>query len=226
MQLNVTNIPPKPMDYTEWAYNSIKELILNNVLTAGTQINIDEMAAQLNVSRTPVREALLRLKNKGLVRIVPHVGCFVCSITREEFREVFELRRIIETYAARCAAENMSDEELAHWKDYVSRSEKAVLAGNLVEFNNMETLIHNSLIENLNNKRILEVMDMIGDNIYRQRMLALKSRDNIEKSLEEHRRIVEALISHKPDEAALAMETHIHNVERRIEKIVFDTDNT
>lgn len=211
----------RPMDLTEWAYNSIKKSILENTLTAGTQINIDQMAAQLNISRTPVREALMQLQNKGLVRIVPHVGCFVCSITLEELREVFELRCVIESYAARKAAENMPQEELERWVAHVNRSEQAVLNGDMLEFNVMETMIHDTLISNLQNKRILDVMDMIADNIYRERMIAMKSMENVEESVKEHRAIVEAIVNRRADEAYRLMEQHVRNVEYRTEKIVF-----
>ena len=223
MRIKGSEIPKRPMDLTEWAYNSIKQLILNNTLTADSQIHIDEMAAQLNISRTPVREALMQLQNKGLVRIVPHVGCFVCSITREEFCEVFELRALIESYAARRAAETMTEEELTCWVEHVNRSESAVRQGDLREFNVLETIIHDSLIVNLNNRRILDVMDMVADNIYRERMIAMGSMDNVERSLEEHRAVVEAIVNHQPDEAARLMQQHVRNVQRRIEKIVFDS---
>ena len=223
MRIKGSEIPKRPMDLTEWAYNSIKQLILNNTLTSNSQIHIDEMAAQLNISRTPVREALMQLQNKGLVRIVPHVGCFVCSITREEFCEVFELRALIESYAARRAAETMTEEELTCWVEHVNRSESAVRQGDLREFNVLETVIHDSLIVNLNNRRILDVMDMVADNIYRERMIAMGSMDNVERSLEEHRAVVNAIVNHQPDEAARLMQQHVRNVQRRIEKIVFDT---
>jgi len=223
MRLKDSKIPDKPMDLTEWAYNTIKQLILDNTLAAGTQINIDQMAAQLNISRTPVREALMQLQNKGLVKILPHVGCFVCSITREEFHEVFELRCIIESYAARRAAETMPEDELQLWTEHVSKSEQAVLQGNLYEFNVMETMIHDSLIANLHNKRIFGVMDMIADNIYRERMIAMDSADNVERSLEEHRALVDAIVNRRAEEAGKLMELHVRNVERRIEKIVFDS---
>jgi len=223
MRIKGSEVTQRPMDLTEWAYNNIKQLILNNTLTANSQIHIDEMAAQFNISRTPVREALMQLQNKGLVKIVPHVGCFVCGVTREEFCEVFELRAVIETYAARRAAETMTEEELQMWVEHVNKSEAAVRDGYLREFNVLETIIHDSLIVNLHNRRILDVMDMVADNIYRERMIAMGSMDNVERSLEEHRLVVDAIVNRDPDEAARLMEQHVRSVQRRIEKIVFDS---
>ena len=81
-------VAPRPIELKEWAYGRIKQRILDNSLPADTQINIDEVAAELGISRTPVREALIQLQNNGLVRIVPRVGCFVNRITRKEFQKI------------------------------------------------------------------------------------------------------------------------------------------
>lgn len=224
MRLQGNIIPDRPMDLTEWAYNTLKRQILDNNLPAGSQIVVDQVAAQLNISRTPVREALLLLQNKGIVHIIPRVGCFVCEITRDELREVFELRCVIESYAARKAAENMSDEELQHWLEQVRKSVAAYHNGDLMEFNSMETIIHDLLIQRLNNKRILNVMEMVADNIYRERVIGTKSAENVKHAVEEHRAIVDAIVGRRADDACTLMEIHIRNVERRIEKIVFDAE--
>lgn len=221
MILREKNISARPVDLTKWVYDNVKQLILDNELPAETQINIDDMSKQLQVSRTPVREALLLLRNEGLVRIQPHVGCFVCNITRDEFREVFQLRSVIECYAASCAAEQMSDDDLRRWMECVEKSEAAVLDGNLEEFNNMEILLHNNLIDSLQNKRISSVMETIADSIYRERKIAMDSEENVQQSVQEHRAIAEAIAMRSPEKAERAMRTHIRNVERRIEKIVF-----
>lgn len=222
MQIKGQTVLEKPMDLTEWAYNSIKQLILDDTLTADTQISIDALAEQLKISRTPVREALMRLQAKGMVRIVPHVGCFVCGLTKDAFREVFELRRVIESYAARKAAESFSDEELQQWVDNITASEQAVRRGDIDGFNSLETEIHNQLISNLHNRRIEDVMDMVADNIYRQRVIATHSAENVSLSLEEHRRVLEAIIARDPEQAEKTMEAHLLNVERRMARLVFD----
>lgn len=216
MILREKNISARPVDLTKWVYGNVKQLILDNELPGETQINIDDMSKQLQVSRTPVREALL-LRNEGLVRIQPHVGCFVCNITKDEFREVFQLRSVIECYAASRVAEQMSDDDLRRWMECVEKSEAAVLDGNLEEFNNMEILLHNNLIDSLQNKRISSVMETIADSIYRERKIAMDSEENVQQSVQEHR----AIAMRSPEKAERAMKMHIRNVERRIEKIVF-----
>lgn len=221
MQLKGTQIKEKPTDLTGWVYDNIKQLILDNTLPADTQINIDDMSKELQVSRTPVREALLQLKDKGLVRIVPHVGCFVSSITQEEFHEVFELRGIIECYAAARAAVHMPDEEIKQWIQAVDRSEEALARGDVEEFNRMEIVLHDYLIESLNNKRIQSVMESVADSIYRERKIAMGSEENVAQSAREHRVIAMAIAKRDPVEAEQAMRAHIRNVEYRIERVAF-----
>lgn len=221
MQIKGTQIKEKPTDLTGWVYENIKQLILDNTLPAETQINIDDMSKELQVSRTPVREALLQLKDKGLVRIVPHVGCFVSSITQEEFHEVFELRGIIECYAASHAAVHMPEEEIRQWLQSVDKCEQALSRGDLEEFNQMEIVLHDYLIESLNNKRIQTVMESVADSIYRERKIAMGSLENVQQSVQEHRAVAMAIAKRDPVEAEQAMRTHIRNVEYRIERVVF-----
>lgn len=99
----------------------------------------------------------------------------------------------------------------------MEKSEAAVLDGNLEEFNNMEILLHNNLIDSLQNKRISSVMETIADSIYRERKIAMDSEENVQQSVQEHR----AIAMRSPEKAERAMKMHIRNVERRIEKIVF-----
>jgi len=118
----------------------------------------------------------------------------------------------------------MTEDQLRHWVDHVNKSEAAVRQGNLREFNVLEAIIHDSLIVNLHNRRILDVMDLVADIIYRERMIAMGSMDNVERSLEEHRQVVDAIVSRNPDEAARLMEQHVRNVQTRIKQIVFDSE--
>ena len=197
-------------------------MILDNTLEPNAQINIDEMAAQLNVSRTPVHDTLMQLQNKGLVKIVPYAGCFVYRITRKESSEIFQMRCAIESYAARRAAETMPDKILWQWTEQLFQDEKAVLQGNTAAFHRMDALLHDTLIGNLNNRYVLHVMEQITHNSYREQMAAMKSPKNIQCSLEEHHAVVEAMTDRCAKEAEKRMETHICNVARRIETIIFE----
>lgn len=214
----------KPMDMNNWAYTVIRGMILNNELRVGEQIHIDLLIEKLGVSRTPIREALLRLRQNNLVDVVPHVGYFVSGITKKEFHDVFELRGIIECYAARNAALHMSEEELDLCREYVEKSEKLVAEGKYEEYNECEIMFHSFLTDRTQNSRIHSVMDNVSDFIHRERVLALGSQENLQMSIREHRAILEAICARDAEGAYKAMAEHITRVEKRLEGLIDFTD--
>lgn len=210
----------KPLDLNEWAYMTIKMQILNNKIKPKDQLNIEELTKTLNISRTPIREALLRLKQEGLVIAAPRVGFFVSGITQRDYNDLFILRQLIECYAAQESAEKMSDKDLEKLERIQKRSKVLVKKKKIKEFNQLEIQFHSMLIESLNNKRIQSVIDSIADLIYRERFYALNSDENVEMSLIEHGDIFSAILAHDAKRAYEAMKTHILNVKSRVEKLV------
>ena len=87
-------------DLTEKTYRLLREKILRRQLKAGEKISVDEAAEGLGISRTPVLHALERLANDGLVKIIPRKGTFVSELTKQDVKELFDIRVLIETYAA------------------------------------------------------------------------------------------------------------------------------
>lgn len=208
------------MDLNEWAYITIKEMILKNEYTTGEQIHIEDLTETLQVSRTPVREALLRLQTDGLVDVFPHVGYFVRGISQRDFHDVFELRRLIECYTAEHAAITMSDEQIKALKDRYADAARAMEADNPEDFNQYDIEFHNSLITHSGNRQIIKVMANLSDQIFRCRMIALKSLENIHISNQEHLKIIHAIEMHNPKKANAAMAEHIQQVEARLYKLI------
>jgi DNA-binding GntR family transcriptional regulator len=206
----------KPSDLNEWAYNIIKSRILNNEIIPETQLKVDELSSELNISRTPIREALLRLVSDNLVNVRSRVGFFVRGITRKEISDLLELRRIIESYAAMVAAENFKPEQI---KELFSLHDKAVMAvknNDYSGFNKNEIAMHSLLIDNLNNQAIRNAMNNVGDCLYRERIYALHYKDNVEKSIKEHELVLNAIAEKDPIAARNFMEKHISAIESRL----------
>ena len=214
--MGLGSVPGKHSDLKDWAYDVIKEAILAFQFAPGVQLHIQELAKQMDISRTPIREALLRLENDGLVRAVPRVGFFVTEITRSDLRELFELRGLLEGYAAQEAASLLSDDDLAHMDRLFENSVSAVERGELKEFLEAETALHTFLIEHCGNSRLIQVMESLKDLTYRERILSIESLDNVRESCVEHQAILDAL--HKRDGALAGerMRVHIRNVKRRL----------
>jgi len=210
------NHSPRPGGLTDWAYDTIKEAILHLDLPMGAQLNIEELAEQMQISRTPIREALLRLEKDGLVRAVPRVGFFVTEITRRDLEELFELRALLESYATKRAAPLLTDGDLKCIEEQLERSTVAVESGDRVGFLKYEIALHEFIIEHARNSRLTAVMEGLKDLTYRERILSIESEDNIRASCAEHEQIVLSLRQRDAELAGTRMWEHIWGVRERM----------
>jgi len=210
----------KPSALKDWAYGIIKDSILSFRFPPGAQLRIEQLADEMGISRTPIREALLKLESDGLVRTVPRVGFFVTEITKRDLEELFELRELLESYAAGKIAPLLTDDDLAHIKRLLETSVSAVERGDLDEFLKAEIAFHTFLIEGCDNRRLVEVMKGLEDLTHRERVLSLRSLENVRESLTEHQRIAEALHQRDGELASRRMREHIRNVRKRMLQFV------
>ncbi|HID61791.1 MAG TPA: GntR family transcriptional regulator [Anaerolineae bacterium] len=210
----------KPPALKDWAYKIIKDSILSFRFPPGAQLHIEQLADEMGLSRTPIREALLKLESDGLVRTVPRVGFFVTEITKRDLEELFELRELLESHAAGKIASLLTDDDLAYIDRLLETSVSAVERGDLGEFLKAEIAFHTFLIESCGNRRLIEVMKGLEDLMYRERVLSLRSLENVRKSLTEHQRIAEALHQRDGELASRCMREHIRNVRKRMLQLV------
>lgn len=210
----------KPLDLKDWAYKTIKHLILTFNIEPGEQLRIEDLSKQMKVSRTPIREALLRLEGEDLVKAASRVGFFVKGISKKDLRELFELREITESYAAQKAALLLSHTDLEWINKLQKEAVSAVDKNDLNKFNEKEIALHTFIIEKSQNQRLLKLVESLKDLTYRQRLLALKSVDNVKKSLIEHQDIIAALQKKNADSAGRLMSKHICAVKNRMLEIL------
>lgn len=210
----------KPLDLNEWAYIAIKMKILNNEISPGSKLNIEDISSELGVSRTPIREALLRLKQSGLVIALPCVGFFVCGITKKDFEDIFEIRRLIESYAIGKLVEKITNEEIQYLTDLSKQCELMVEQGNITEYNDFDSKLHGFIIDSMGNSKMGDFFESIKDLAYRMRMYALRSPENVSKSLLEHKDIIDALVQRDEVRARAAMDEHITNIGNRLRLLV------
>jgi DNA-binding GntR family transcriptional regulator len=214
----------KPLNLKDWAYETIKQLILTYNVEPGEQLHIEDLSKKMKVSRTPIREALLKLESEDLVEANSRVGFFVKEITKKDLLELFEIREITEGFAARKAALLLEDADLAWINKLQKEAVAAVKAGDLNKFNEKEIALHTFIIEKSQNQRLLNLVESIKDLTYRQRLLALKSIDNVKKSLGEHQEVITALQNRNSKSAYKAMSDHISSVKNRMLDILDITE--
>lgn len=206
----------KPSALKDWAYETIKQNILDMHFPPGTNICIEELSEQLDVSRTPIREALLRLESDGLVRSVPRVGFFVIQITKRDLEELFELRILLESYAARKAASNLTDEDVTQLEHLNREAALGVEQEDRQRFLEAEVAFHTLIIDRTQNGRLIEVMRGLEELTHRERLLSLESADNVRQTLTEHQHIAEAMQQRDAELAAQRMQEHLQAAKQRL----------
>jgi DNA-binding GntR family transcriptional regulator len=217
-------LAPRPAALTDWAYETIKKAILNLEFAMGAQLNIEELAETMQISRTPVREALLRLEKDGLVQAVPRVGFFIVEITRTDLEELFELRALLESYATKRAAPLLTDEDLDEIEDLLELSCAAVDVGDFNGFLKYEIALHEFITDHAQNRRLKIAMGSLEDLTYRERIISIRSEENVRASCVEHERIVQALRQGDAELAGTRMWEHIWAVRERMLQYVDSLD--
>jgi DNA-binding GntR family transcriptional regulator len=210
----------KPIGLTEWVYVRIKAAILNLDFAPGSQLQVQELSREMEVSRTPVREALLRLQKDGLVDVLPRVGFFVTKLAPRDLEELYELREILESRAVYDAVLSMRDEEMHTFFEINISTQAAVEKEDSAGFLEAEIAFHNFLTESSRNKRLVAMVESMRDLTYRWRILSLNSKEDIRASLKEHKKIADAVQKRDAVLASRLMGEHIQNAKNRIVRMI------
>ena len=196
-------------------YARLRDLILSNVLRAGQKLVDRDLAEQLGVSRTPVREALGRLAMMGLVEARSRRGYYVKQYTAEEMTDLYEFRKILEVNAARLAAQNATASQMQEFKEILVRSEK--LAGtpaNHVKTVELDLNIHGLIARASGNESLHLAINSLMDKVMCFIWVAwVDSRtanpDSIAAAHLEHKALIERILDRDADGAAKHLGAHI-----------------
>ena len=182
------------------AYERLKREILENRLPSGFQAPEPEIALRLGMSRTPVREALIRLEADGLVELVPRRGVRVLPVSPDDMREIYEILTALEPEAAARIARTRPDfSQLKPLFDATMDMERAIAASDLDAWARADDLFHRRLLELNNNKRLNAMVNNLYDQAHRARMITLRLRDLPVRSTEDHREILEQMAAGHAD---------------------------
>jgi DNA-binding GntR family transcriptional regulator len=175
----------------EYVRDTLRRAILSGALAGGTRLVQADIAAQLNVSTTPVREALRDLAADGLIRFDPHRGGVVNTIDADEFQEIYEIRKRLEPYAVRRAAERISERELEAAAAMAAAMEREADPGVWTELN---WRFHGLLVQAARSPRLEAVLKGAQDAaaLYVARSLR-ETPSRIEQGNAEHRALLEAM---------------------------------
>lgn len=188
--------------FAEQAYNLLKQQILDNDLPAGSQFLEQEIAERLQMSRTPTREAMVRLANEGLVEVRPRHGMRVLPISPKDMAEIYDIITALESSAAGyLAGLGLERDALQPLIDAVSEMDIALAKDDLEAWADADYEFHRQLVELTGNVRLTNLISTYRDQGHRVRMTTLHMRPKPDKSNEDHRAVVEAILANDVDTA-------------------------
>jgi len=197
---------------TDDAYQAIRRRILDNVYPPGHQALESALADDLGISRTPVREALIRLANEGLVEVIPRHGMRVLPVSPLDMREIYEVLTALESAAAEILARRKpSDAELKPLVDATRDMARALKANDLDGWAAADERFHQGLVELTGNRTLIDAVARLGDRVHRARMFTLRLRPKPVSSTQEHMAMLERV---RGGDAAGAVEVNRAHRER------------
>lgn len=206
----------KTLTQSELAYNTIAQLILKGKLSPGQPMNEVDLCRLTGTSRTPVREAINRLSQEKIVKIIPRKGAFVTKLDYEDIREIFQLREAIEGMAARLACGKVDIEKL---NDIESRCHTLLTEPEperMVDHIRLNDELHSYILDSCGNKRFKEMIDQFTTVLHIEMNITVHLKDIVEHSCEEHTKIIEALKNRDEDTAEKEMRLHVSEVYERL----------
>jgi DNA-binding GntR family transcriptional regulator len=193
-------------------YTALRDAIIAAELEPGRRLSENELAGALGVSRTPVREALVQLRDDRLVEIVPQLGTFVTRISLAAVADAQFVRDALECAAVRLAAERAGSEDLAALDAIIRRQGEARDAGDLDRFYVLDDELHAAWCDVSGHGIAWSLSQRANGQLNRVRRLSLPQSDYLHEMLEEHRGVVAALARHDADAAEQALRHHLRMV--------------
>ena len=200
---------PATASLVDAAHEQIRRRILDNVWPPGHRALEQEVALALGMSRTPVREALVRLQAEGLVEVVPRHGMRVLPVSPSDMREIYEILTALECMAAEILARRRPGKaELKPLVDATDAMDRALGAEDLDAWAKADELFHAQLLELAGNRQLQATVMNHWDRAHRARMFTLRLRPKPVNSTREHRQLVERLRAGDPEGAARVNRAH------------------
>jgi DNA-binding GntR family transcriptional regulator len=196
----------------DFVYESLRDAIWDGRIAVGERVREEEIARNLGVSRTPVREALQRLHQRGLLVFGAGRGLTVASLSQHQVLQLYAMREILEGSAARFAAQHATAPEIAIlWRLQKELSTAGRDAMTLVTLNRR---FHQAIYEAAHNQYLLQTLSVLHDSLALLHSTTFRVPSRRAESDEEHGQIVQAIEKHNPDRAEEAAREHIRQAQR------------
>ncbi len=213
----------------EHVFETLRQAIVSGQMAPGDRLVESRIAQALAISRTPVREAIHKLEREGFIRRRPQGGFTVLGFSRRDIQETFEIRSVLESYAARLAAVKHRASELDDLAQIAETFQQILDAGRLERLVEINTAFHDMLYDLSRNPRLVKMINSLRDQIYRFRRMILEDEQLARQSNRDHRRMIEHMRRRDADGTERLVREHIlrgqnailHNFDRLDDKSAF-----
>ncbi|MFC0596828.1 GntR family transcriptional regulator [Streptomyces palmae] len=196
----------------ERVYSHVKQAVLDRSYEGGTLLTEGDLAEAVGVSRTPVREALLRLEVEGLIKLYPKKGALVLPVSVQEIADVVETRQLIEEHAARRATPAPAA-LIARLEELLERQKREAAAGDLAAVSVSDRCFHAEIVRHAGNQILIRLYDQLRDRQLRMGVAVMHAHpDRVARNIAEHTEILDALRGDDPEAAAAVVHRHVDGV--------------
>ncbi|MCX3063866.1 GntR family transcriptional regulator [Streptomyces beihaiensis] len=205
----VPSVAEKRPPAAERVYDHVKRGVLERRYEGGTLLTEGELAEAVGVSRTPVREALLKLEVEGLLRLYPKKGALVLPVSAQEIADVVETRLLVEEHAVRKAVP-ASPRLVERLTELLARQREQAAAGQFVEASATDRCFHAEIVRSGGNEILSRLYDQLRDRQLRMGVAVMHSHpDRIAKTLAEHGELLDALRAGETEAAVAVVTRHV-----------------
>ncbi|ONI44869.1 GntR family transcriptional regulator [Candidatus Epulonipiscioides gigas] len=191
-------------------FQTIRNKIIWGELSPGQRLMETQLGEKLGVSRTPIREAIRKLEQEGLIVIVPRKGAQVAPFTKKDIEDVLEVRAALEALAASLAAQRIDEQDFLKLQCAITEYEFAEADKNLTKMIKKDVEFHEIIFNATKNERLIQMSQNIREQVLRYRIAYLKYEGETEKVSLEHRNILEAIKKKDSEKAAQLALRHIN----------------
>ncbi len=212
-KLNLDNYKP----LRDVVFENLREAILEGQLKPGQRLMEVQLAEQLGVSRTPVREAIRKLELEGLVVMLPRKGAYVANMSLKDVIDVLEIRSSLEGLAAYLAAERIHEDDVKKLREIAEDFKKSIENKDDVDILlKKDVEFHEFIFNATKNKKLSQIINSLWEQVYRFRATYISDFDTSDNLVIEHNNILEAIISGNNEDAKKYAMEHIEKAEHFI----------
>lgn len=210
----------RPPSLRDHIYTTLRRAILSGSMSPGTTLVQEQLADQMGVSRTPIRDALDRLVSEGLLTRVTGGRIYVTELSLQELQEKYAVRQVLEGLALRLAVERMTEQHLAKLQQLLDQMQVAVEANNVDAATGLGHEFHVTIIAASGNTFLAQTLEALNDSIRRYRRVAANLPGRAADTLREHEAIFSAIVQGDVEGANRHMQEHIVKSQQQIEAAI------